>query len=439
MSELALISAFAFTSLIVILRQRIDLFLVAHLSNLIYGWQIFAGKIWVPPYEFEVTSNSELILTIVFLAIGLFSILNDFVISKWFSSISTEPNNCTGDKIRRTDFQHLLSYALACISLVLGILLAFQAGSDLLFLSKSDLNEVYPLSKSFFISMPAGVACVYGIYKKDKVLIFLGLLPIVLYVLIGFRAIAIVLIVAALLVKSHNNPIVSRKSVRIAGITAMIFMSFVIYKQAYIPIKEGTFDFWQTNISRDDRFNSTFEFLLWASFSAEFGQVSSNLELSTREDLSSHHSYSAVFLSSIPLLDSRDMGVSTYPRFSDTILEHANPGFNYGLGGSFWGENFVLGGFLGVLVSAFWFGFTVLLLQILIFKKNMYILLYFASNLVFLLPKTDVYAVIGIFKNGIVLLGLPFLFLISIMAMKYFFFEVINNTDNRSKGFIRGQ
>jgi hypothetical protein len=191
-------------------------------------------------------------------------------------------------------------------------------------------------------------------------------------------------------------------------------MTFVFYKQAYIPLKEGNFDFFEDEVRQDNRFDSTAEFLLWAAVSAEFGQVSSNLELTTSQDLSQHHSYSAVFLSSIPLLDSNEVGVTTNPRFSDTIISHANPGFSYGLGGTFWGENFVLGGFLGVFIAVIALGFFVIFAQILIFEKGYFIFLYVATNIVFLLPKMDLYAVIGIFKNLIILILIP-IFLIGIL------------------------
>ena len=377
------------------------------------------------------TSNSEFILAIVFSSIALFSILNDFIFSRWFSVRDGQLSNSGGDKISRTDYQQVLAYFLSIISFLLGILLISQAGMDLALLDKSTLNAQYPLSQSFFLSMPAGVACVYGVYKKDKALIFLGLLPMILYVVIGFRSVAIVLIVAVLLLHSYQTRIVSRKSIRIAGITALIFISFVVYKQAYIPIKEGTFDFFETSVSKDNRFESTLDFLIWAAFSAEFGQVSSNLELSSRDDLSSYHSYSAVFLSSIPLLSASDMGVTTNPRFSDTIMEHANPGFSYGLGGTFWGENFVLGGFLGVIIAALTFGFIVLLLQFLIFKKRLFILLYLATNLVFLLPKMDVYAVLGIFKNGIILIAVPIFLIILILGLKSVLSDGVSYFDRR--------
>jgi hypothetical protein len=202
-----------------------------------------------------------------------------------------------------------------------------------------------------------------------------------------------------------------------AALVGLVFMSFVVYKQAYIPIKEGNFDFFEEKVTQDSRFSSTAEFLLWASLSAEFGQVSSNLELTSSQDLSRHHSYSAVILSSIPLLDANDVGVTSAPRFSDTIMSHANPGFSYGLGGTFWGENFVLGGFLGVCIAALALGFFILFSQILIFEKGNFIFLYVATNLVFLVPKMDVYAVLGAFKNTVILVLIPLILIAVLRAV----------------------
>ena len=238
--------------------------------------------------------------------------------------------------------------------------------------------------------------------KKVTQIIFLSIFPLVIYFIVGFRSIAVVTIVSAILLRSYQTQLLSKKIIKIAGRIAIIFFFFVSYKQAYIPLKEGNFDFFQTQVQNDDRFGSVVEFLLWAALSAEFGQVSSNLELTTSQNLSEYHSYSAVFLGSIPLLDNHDVGITTDPRFSDTIMIHANPGFSYGLGGTFWGENFVLGGFLGVCVAVFAIGFFFIFMQILIFHKGYVLLLYSSVNIAFLLPKMDLFAVIGTFKNIII-------------------------------------
>ena len=416
MSELFLLIALGCSALYLIYRQRIDLFLVAFLANCLYGWQTIAGKVWVPPYEFLVTDNSFYILGIVFLGISFFSFLNDNIYRSWFGgnrykSISnSRPQNISNQ------LQYQLAYFLSVISFLIALILIFQAKFDLFLYPKGELNLKYPLTQSFFLAMPAGVALVYGVFQKDYKLIFLGSVPILLYILIGYRSIAIVVIVSIILLRSYQNPIFSNKSIKMAGLVCLIFMTFVIYKQAYVPLKEGNsigFDFFEEEVRQDKRFNSTAELLLWAAVSAEFGQVSSNLELTTSQDLSQHHSYSAVFLGSIPLLDSDALGVTTNPRFSDTIIPHANPGFSYGLGGTFWGENFVLGGFLGVFIAVLAFGFFTIFAQIFIFEKGYFIFLYVATNIVFLLPKMDLYAVLGTFKNLIILILIP-IFLISI-------------------------
>ena len=414
MSELFLAMALGCSALYILYRQRIDLFLVAFLANCLYGWQTIAGKVWVPPYEFPVTDNSRYILGIVFLGILSFSFLNDNIYKSWFRGNRYKFISNDGPSNVSSQLQYQLAYFLSVISFSIALILIFQAKFDLFFLGKTGLNLRYPLSQSFFLAMPAGVALVYGVYRKDYKLIFLGAVPILLYILIGFRSIAIVVIVSIIMLRSYQNRIISKKSIKMAGWVGLIFITFVVYKQAYIPLKEGNFDVFEDKVQQDSRFDSTAEFLLWAALSAEFGQVSSNLELTSSQDLSRHHSYSAVVLSSIPLLDSNDVGVTSSPRFSDTIMSHVNPGFSYGLGGTFWGENFVLGRFLGVCIAVLALGFFVLFAQILIFEKGYFIFLYIATNIVFLLPKMDLYAVLGTFKNVIILILIP-IFLIGIL------------------------
>mgnify|MGYP001481963142 FL=1 len=412
MSEVILLSSFLTSALILLYRQRVDLFLLAFASNTIYGWQILAGEIWVPPYNFPVTENSMHILTIVFFSIGLFSIVNDLIINKWFSLAKNKIQNVKTS----SNYQSWLANFLGYTSFFFAIILIFQAGTDLLYLSKTDLNARYSLTYSLFLSLPAGIGLVYGVYAKKRALILICSLPLFLYILIGFRSVAIVAIVASLMVFSGSIKIISRKTIKISLVLILVFLSFATYKQAYVPIKEGTFDFFATEVSEDKRFDSTAEFLVWAAFSAEFGQISSNLELTTSRDLSQYHSFSSVILGSLPLID--DVGQRHNERFSDTIKEYANPGFSYGLGGSFWGELFVLGGILAVSLSAFIIGFVLIFLNYLIFHRNLYILLYLATNFVFLHPKMDIYAIFGLVKNIFILLCIP-------MAIYFIYCELL--------------
>ena len=99
-------------------------------------------------------------------------------------------------------------------------------------------------------------------------------------------------------------------------------------------------------------------------FSAEFGTAASNLELSSARELPGIHSYEAVIIGALPLTTGADFGVNGVPRYSDLIMTHANPGFSYGLGGTFWGENYVLGGYLGVAVASFLVALLLLFFQL---------------------------------------------------------------------------
>ena len=156
------------------------------------------------------------------------------------------------------------------------------------------------------------------------------------------------------------------------------------------------------------------QFFLWGMFSAEFGQVSSNLSLSSSLDLSSHYQFSDAFIGSISGLSSILNYNEDITRFSRVIREFANPGFSYGIGGTFWGEMFQAGSYVGVLFSA------VIIVGILTYfnlnfrnKKEKYSLfLFFFSFLAFYMHRNDFTLLMGHFKNHIFLIVFSYLVLL---------------------------
>ena len=72
-----LFCSFFFTFILIILRNRFDLFLILFGSTTIYHWQILYGQIWVPPYSFEVGEEAKIIVSIVYLSICFGIFLNE--------------------------------------------------------------------------------------------------------------------------------------------------------------------------------------------------------------------------------------------------------------------------------------------------------------------------------------------------------------------------
>lgn len=407
-----LFCCFFLTFILVILRNRFDLFLILFGSTTIYHWQILYGQIWVPPYSFEVGAEAKIIVSIVYLSICFGILLNDKLLYSWFSFFKTNKSfEIKAENSKYINFEFFLGYLFILVSFLVTVTFLYQAKLDLFIYSKTELNAMYPLSASFLLAFPAGIGLPWAIRNDKKLFIFLASLCLLTYFFIGFRSIAVVAIISALTAIYFKEKILSKANVKLAAIMFLVFSFFVIYKQVYVPIKDGEniSDVFESNVEEDDRFSSLTEYLLWSAFSAEFGQISCNLDLVTKVNLSEKHSIRSVLLGSIPFISDRDLGIYTETRFSDTIKKYANPGFNYGLGGTFWGEVYVLGSYIGVIVASVIIMIMFTTLNYFIFYRNNMLFLYMGANISFLIAKMDIYALIGVYKNMIILFSLGFI------------------------------
>lgn len=402
-----LLCVFILSLILIIIRSRFDLFLILFGSTTIYHWQILSGQIWVPPYSFDVGSEAKIILTIIYVCICIGIFLNDKLFYKWFSFFEISFKRRKNLVLNKSKIENFFGYLFIWISFLTTITFLSEAKLDLFSYGKTELNAMYPISASFLLAFPAGISLPWAIYNKKYFYIFLSSICLLTYFLIGFRSIGIVAIISALTAIYFREKIISKSNLKLGAILILTFSTFVIYKQIYIPIKNGETisGFFESKISEDARFSSVTEYLLWSAFSAEFGQVACNLDLVSKTNLSNKHSIGSVFIGSIPLINYKDLGVNTNPRFSDTILEHANPGFNYGLGGTFWGEIYTLGSYVGVFLGAMIIMLMLIIFNHFIFYKDNMLLLYIGTNISFLIAKMDIYSLIGIYKNMLILFG----------------------------------
>lgn len=393
---------------LIIIRSRFDLLLILFGSTTIYHWQILSGQIWVPPYSFDVGSEAKIILIIIYVSICIGIFFNDRLFYKWFSFFEINFKRKENLVFNKSKIENFFGYLFILTSFLVTITFLFQAKLDLFTYSKTELNAMYPISASFLLAFPAGISLPWAVYNKKYFLIFISSICLLTYFLIGFRSIAIVAIISALTAIYFREKIISKSNLKLGAILILIFSIFVIYKQIYIPIKNGESisGFFESTVSEDERFSSVTEYLLWSAFSAEFGQVACNLDLVSKTDLSDKHSIGSVFIGSIPLINDKDLGIHTNPRFSDTILAHANPGFNYGLGGTFWGEIYTLGSYIGVFLGAMIIMLMLIIFNHFIFYEGNMLLLYIGTNISFLIAKMDIFALIGIYKNMLILFGL---------------------------------
>jgi len=190
-----------------------------------------------------------------------------------------------------------------------------------------------------------------------------------------------------------------------------IFVFFVLYKISYIGYQTDPSNFnlishLSTMAEGDRRFESIRELLMFYMFAAEWGQISTNLVLTSQQDMSNYHTFYDSFFGSITLLNTILDIDPVNRRFSNAIELYANPGHSYGVGGTIWGEMFQAGGYAGVAIM------TILVLSVIMYlnlkwknrKNKVVFFMIYQAFLVFLVHKSDFTLVMGNLKNVLFLL-----------------------------------
>ena len=388
-----------------ILRNKIDFLLLFFTSFILYHWQIIAGTIWVPPYEFAASIQSVFVVGIVATVLIVVTLINDRVS---FNVPMVEFNH------RKDRDQKNVSLVLIVISYAATGYAIYSAGDAVFSGNKADFTRSMGLKYDFLYYFPAGMAFLYGVATKNRSIVFLSFLPLLFYLLVGYRAIIVTALVGAAVVNLYGQPILTFRMAKVILYAIVGYIFFVLYKFSYIAFKTNSFDWFATMIEKDARFDSVWEILLWGMFSAEFGQVASNLSMSSAIDMSEHYQFSSAFLGSIPGLNSILNFNEDMTRFSRAIREHANPGFSYGLGSSFWGEMYQAGSYVGVFMAS-----TIVIGCIAVFnlsfrrnKEKYTLLLLLFSFLAFYIHRNDFTLVVGYMKNHIILLVFSYLVLL---------------------------
>ena len=385
-----------------ILRNKIDFLLLFFSSFILYHWQIISGTIWVPPYEFPVSSQSIYVVGIVAVVL--------FVVTLFYDSISHNIPVLEYDQRKDRD-QKNASLVLIVIAYMATGYAIYSAGGAVFSGNKAEFTRSMGLKYDFLYYFPAGMAFLYGVSTRNRTITIVSFLPLLFYLLVGYRAIIVTALVGAAVVNFYGQSILNLRMVKVGLFAVVGYLFFVLYKFSYIALKTGSFDWFATMIEKDARFDNVWEIILWGMFSAEFGQVSSNLSMSSAIDLSQHYQFSGAFFGSIPVLNTILNYNEDITRFSRTIRDHANPGFSYGIGSSFWGEMYQAGSYVGVFMAA-----TIVVGSVALFnlsfrrnKEKYGLLLLLFSFLAFYIHRNDFTLVVGYIKNHVVLLVFAYL------------------------------
>lgn len=350
-----------------LIRNKFDYFLLLFLSFTVYSLHIVNGDILLYNRSFEVFGESITIVYIYYSILIVFTIINDF--------LKTYPRKLSSNSKKL----HKLYFYSSVLTLSIVVLQSIYFGTT----NKTELKSIPFIHLLYFYS--CSLFLISSIFLKNRKHTVVASLLFCFCLIISARAFFVISFVSIIVYLNYNTSFINKKMLKIL---------FLFFSIAFVAIFTRYYD----NLLFNNYDSSLVDHLLVYFYSIEFGQISYNLNISTTvSDIS--HSITNIFSAIIPGF--KFLFNLESPRYSGYLFNHYNPGFNYGLGGTFWGELYYLGGFIGVTIGATIICFIILALQSLVSKGNKHtpstILL--LGFLCFYLHRCDVSLVIGFIKN----------------------------------------
>ena len=397
--------AFSFSLIYFIIRNRVDFLLVFFLSLSLYHWQIIGGEIIVPPYRFEVSSNSKLILSLVYIIHTLVTIFSDNLNK---NRKEVKPFN----NLNITRKYDSIFYILFFISFILTIRAISIVGVDFIYKSEYAIALLDNNIGMVWLHYPAAISILYATLTKNRILFLLSLLPLSFYAYVGFRAVFITAYVGIITIYCFNSKLIAKKTLTIGFLSIIIFLFFAFYKVTYYDIKNEETNAIEKFNTRSAYFEQN-EFIKKILFYNEFGQTASNLSLSAEQNLGKYYQLSTVIFGSIPYMKRITNISENDVRFSRLIEKYANPGFSYGIGGNIWGEGYAAFNLYGVILFSSIVSIIISFLNSALYRPNILLFcsLMFLSYLSFYIHRSELALVFAHLKN------ITFLVLVSLVIL----------------------
>lgn len=414
MINLLIYSAFSFSLIYFLIRNRVDFLLVFFLSLCLYHWQIIGGEIILPPYRFEVSSNAKLIVSIVFIIHTFITFLHDYL-------NNYKKERITFDNLSVTRKYDPFFYILFFLSFILTFRAISIVGID--FIYKGDYAKALLENNisMVWLHYPAAISILYATLTKNRLLFLLSLLPLSFYAYIGFRAVFITAYIGIITIYTFNSKLIEKKTLKIGFLSMIIFLFFAFYKVTYYDFKDKEADLFEKFNVRSSKYEPN-EYIKKVLFYNEFGQTSSNLSLSSEQDLGKYYQISTVIFGSIPYIKRITNISEDDVRFSRLIEEYANPGFSYGLGSSIWGEGYAAFNLFGVILFSLVFSVIISFLNSAFYRSNLLLVFspMFLSYLSFYIHRSELALVFAHLKNIIFLLLVSLVILYSYKIFRHF-------------------
>ena len=248
----ALLSALFF-----LMRNKIDFLLLFFCSLILYSWQIVYGIIWVPPYTFEVSSQSQWIVSIVIGVLIFFTIANDL--------LSKNINELTYNKNKESDEETLF-----IIFTIISYFFSFYAlynGWENFLTNKADFLRSTGFNYYFITYFPASMSFLFFVVSQRYKLAVFALIPLLFYLVVGFRASIVTTIIFAIFIYMYNNRIFTLQTLKPIFLVGFMFIFFALYKFSYIFLQSDNFnsladllEFYDVITEADPRFESAIEY-----------------------------------------------------------------------------------------------------------------------------------------------------------------------------------
>lgn len=397
--------AFSFSLIYFIIRNRVDFLLVFFLSLSLYHWQIIGGEIILPPYRFEASSNSKLILSLVYITHTLITIFSDYLNK---NRKERKPFN----NLNITRKYDSIFYILFFLSFILTIRAISIVGIDFIYKSEYAIALLDNNIGMVWLHYPAAISILYATLTKNRILFLLSLLPLSFYAYVGFRAVFITAYIGIITIYCFNSKLIAKKTLTIGFLSMIIFLFFAFYKVTYYDIKDEGTDAIEKFNARSAYFEKN-EYIKKILFYNEFGQTASNLSLSAEQNLGKYYQISTVIFGSIPYMKRITNISENDVRFSRLIEQHANPGFSYGIGSNIWGEGYAAFNLFGVILFSSVVSIIISFLNSALYRPNILLFcsLMFLSYLSFYIHRSELALVFAHLKN------ITFLVLVSLVIL----------------------
>lgn len=403
-----------------LIRNRFDFLLVFFLSTILYHWQIIGGTIITPPYFFKASEESVIIISLVLFIHTFITFLHDQI----------HKDRITFKDIKITKKYDLIAYILCFASLILTLRAINIVGIDFIYkgeyiqaLNEQNINPIW-------LHYPASITLIYSVLAKNRILFILSLIPLLVYAYIGYRAELIMALVGCSTIYAFNSKLNSFKCIVIGLLAMILFTVFAVYKITYYEIKKDDVSAVEAFERRATYYGTNSEYLIKVLFYNEWGQVASNLSLSTENNLGKHYNLATVIIGSVPFVKRFTDISEDDVRFSRLIRKYANPGHSYGLGSTIWGEAFAAFNLVGVIVFGIIVSSAIAFLNNRFYHSNPIYLfsILFLCFLSFYIHRNDLSLVFAHLKNIIYLLLIVGFIFIVIHIFKFILLNAKNST-----------